>query len=349
MSLSARIKPYTLHFRFPAGTSRGVMHEKEGCFLLLENNGITGIGECAILPGLSIDPVAGYTEKLQEVCTLLNAGKEVRDFDLSDYPSIAFGLETAVLDLENLGTKKLFAGAFAEGREGIPVNGLVWMGERAFMEKQIHEKIAAGFRCIKLKIGALGFETELEILADIRKNHPPQDLEIRLDANGAFTVEEAPEKLKRLTDFVIHSIEQPIRAGQWDQMASICANSPIPVALDEELVGIQDTKQKGELLRRINPAYIILKPGLLGGFAKSQEWIDTAAKFGVGWWVTSALESNIGLNAIAQWTYSLHTTLPQGLGTGQLYRNNIASPLVIEEARLWYMPETGWNLDPILT
>ncbi len=348
MPLSALIKPYTLHFKFAAGTSRGVMHEKEGYFLILENNGYTGIGECSTLPGLSIDPVKGYIEKLQEVCNQLSNGDKIRDIDLKDFPSIAFGLETALLDLENRGTKKLFAGTFADGVEGIPINGLVWMGDKVFMEKQIREKIASGYRCIKLKIGALDFETELEILSNIRKNYAPQELEIRLDANGAFNPSEALEKLTRLAEYSIHSIEQPIKAGQWDQMASLCEKSPIRIALDEELIGIKNIQEKEGLLIAIKPSYIILKPSLLGGFAKSLEWMDVAKKSKVDWWVTSALESNIGLNAIAQWTSSLQTSLPQGLGTGQLYLNNIISPLAIENARLWYKPEIGWNLNPIL-
>lgn len=348
MPLFSRIKPYTLRFEFAAGTSRGVMHEKKGYFLIVEKNGSTGIGECSCFPGLSIDPVEGYHNKLLEVCNLMNSGTETVNIDLIDFPSIAFGLETAFLDLKNQGSKELFAGAFTGGMEGIPINGLVWMSERSFMEKQIREKIDSGYRCIKLKIGSLGFETELEILSDIRKSHRPEELEIRLDANGAFTPDEALEKLKQLSEFSIHSIEQPIKAKQWDQMAFLCAYSPIPVALDEELTGIQSMGKKEDLLKKIKPAFIILKPGLLGGFSKSQEWINLAIKFQVGWWVTSALESNIGLNAIAQWTSSLQTTLPQGLGTGQLFKNNVSSPLVIKNARLWYMPDTGWNLKPVL-
>ncbi|MDP1622466.1 MAG: o-succinylbenzoate synthase [Bacteroidales bacterium] len=348
MSLSARIKPYTLHFRFPAGTSRGVLHEKKGCFLVLERDGMTGIGECPLLPGLSIDPIKEYAGKLQEVCNFLNAGANASEIELIDFPSIAFGLETALLDLENLGTRKLFAGNFADGIEGIPINGLVWMGERDFMEQQIREKIASGYRCIKLKIGTLDFDTEMEILTNIRKSYPPQELEIRLDANGAFKSGAALERLKQLSEFTIHSIEQPIKANQWEQMALLCAHSPIPVALDEELIGIMRAEKQEDLLKTVNPAYIILKPSLLGGFSKSQEWINLALKFRVGWWVTSALESNIGLNAIAQWTSTLQTTLLQGLGTGQLFHDNIKSPLLIEAAKLWYKPELDWNLEPIL-
>lgn len=348
MSITSRFKPFTLQFKIAAGTSRGKMHEKKGYFLLLQDNDFIGIGECPLLPGLSIDPLPEFKDKLQEVCNLLNGGAKAQEIDLNDFPSIGFGLETALLDLENQGTKKLFSGTFFEGKEGIPINGLVWMEKKAFMEKQIAKKIASGYHCIKLKIGSLDFESELEILANIRKKKPPQELEIRLDANGVFNYKEAMEKLKQLAEFGIHSIEQPIRKGNWSQMASLCANSPIPIALDEELTGIRNKEDKEDLLKDINPAYIILKPSLLGGFSKSQEWINAAKKYHVNWWVTSALESNIGLNAIAQWTSSLKTTLPQGLGTGQLFHNNISSPLVIEDAKLWYKPSVGWNLNPIL-
>jgi len=348
MPLSSRFKPYALQFKFAAVTSRGIMREKKGYFLILEDKGCTGIGECSLIPGLSIDPLTGFADKLQEVCKLLNDGAEARDIDLSDFPSIAFALETALLDLENQGSKKLFPGAFVDGMAGIPVNGLVWMGEKAFVEKQIREKIDLGYRCIKLKVGSFDFDTELEILAGIRELKTPEEMEIRLDANGAFTFKEAIGKLRQLSVFDIHSIEQPIKEGQWDQMAFICGNSPIPIALDEELIGIRTLEMKEDLLKSINPAYLVLKPGLLGGFVRSQEWINAAEKFLTGWWVTSALESNIGLNAIAQWTSSLKTIMPQGLGTGQLFRNNISSPLVIEDTRLWYKKSTGWNLDPIL-
>jgi o-succinylbenzoate synthase len=278
----------------------------------------------------------------------LNKGAASKDIDLADFPSIEFGLETALLDLENHGKRKIFPGTFYEGKEGIPINGLVWMGDRPFMEKQLGEKIAAGFRCIKLKIGSLDFETELAILADIRKNKTPQELEIRLDANGAFSNDEAMEKLEKLAVFGIHSIEQPIKQGQWTRMAALCENSPIPIALDEELIGIRNPVDKAEMIKTIRPAYIILKPGLLGGFSKAQAWINAAGEQQVNWWVTSALESNIGLNAIAQWTSSLKPTMPQGLGTGQLFENNIASPLVIEDAMLWYRQPGDWDLTPIL-
>jgi L-alanine-DL-glutamate epimerase-like enolase superfamily enzyme len=229
-------------------------------------------------------------------------------------------------------------------KAGIPINGLVWMGDREFMQKQIREKIAAGYRCIKLKVGALDFETELEIISGIRQQFSPEDIEIRLDANGGFMPADALEKLKRLSEYSIHSIEQPIKPRQWEAMAEICEKSPIPVVLDEELIV---TSPNEAMLQQINPAYIILKPSLLGGFRISEEWIRLAENNNIGWWITSALEANVGLNAIAQWTASLNSTMPQGLGTGQLYHNNIPSPLEIREAKLWYNQNQQWDLSSI--
>jgi O-succinylbenzoate synthase len=337
-----------LHFKFPAGTSRGVLLHKPSFFLILEKDGFTGIGECSVIPDLSIDPVDSYYDKLDELCRLLNEGYNPGTIDLNDYPSIAFGLETALLDLAAKGSKQLFPSSFTEGKTGIPINGLVWMGDRDFMEKQIKEKIAAGYRCIKLKIGANDFETEMDILASIRKQFSQSDIEIRLDANGAFSQKDALEKLNKLAVFNIHSIEQPIRQHQYEAMAEICSKSPIPVVLDEELIGVKP-KDKEALLQKLKPAYIILKPSLIGGLNQLEEWISLAEKHHIGWWVTSALEGNIGLNAIAQWTATLGSSLPQGLGTGQLYHNNIPSPLVIQNANLFYSRENNWDLSSILS
>lgn len=336
-----------LQFRFPVGTSRGVLLHKPSTFLILENYGFRGIGECSTIPNLSIDPQETYYSKIEEVCQLLNEGVSPETFDLSAYPSISFGLETALLDLKAKGSKILFQSTFSEGKTGIPINGLVWMGDKDFMQKQIREKIVAGYRCIKLKVGAIDFETELELLSGIRQEFSPDDIEIRVDANGAFKPAEALEKLEKLAAFHIHSIEQPIRQGQLDAMAELCQQSPIPIVLDEELIGVKPT-DKESVIEIIKPAYIILKPSLIGGFSESEEWIRLAEKHNVGWWVTSALEANIGLNAIAQWTSTLNSTMPQGLGTGQLYHNNIPSPLTIENAQLFYSQETNWDLSSIL-
>ena len=336
---------HPLHFKFPAGTSRGVLLHKPSSFIFLEKEDIVGIGECSTIPDLSIDPMEQYDQKLQEVCRQLNDGVNPTEIDLAQFPSIAFGLETALLDLKSGGNRILFENDFSAGKAGIAINGLVWMGDREFMQRQIREKIAAGYHCIKLKVGALDFETELEIIAGIRQQFSPEDIEIRLDANGGFMPADALEKLKRLSEYSIHSIEQPIKPRQWEAMANICEHSPIPIVLDEELIG---TEPNEEMLLQIKPAYIILKPSLLGGFNVSENWIQLAEKNNIGWWNTSALEANIGLNAIAQWTASLNSSMPQGLGTGQLYHNNIQSPLEIRNAKLWYNQNQQWDLNAIL-
>jgi len=343
----ARHTTLNLQFKFPAGTSRGVLLHKPSSFIILEKDGVKGIGECSTIPNLSIDPVETYSERLEDVCRLLNEGVDPGSIDLSLFPSIAFGLETALLDLAAHGSKCLFPSAFTQGEAGIPINGLVWMGDKDFMQKQISEKIAAGYHCIKLKVGAIDFETELEIISDIRRQFSPGDIELRLDANGGFTPTDALEKLEKLAAFNIHSIEQPIKQKQFEAMAELCKQSPIPIVLDEELIGVKPA-DKEFILEKIKPAYIILKPSLVGGFRQSEEWIRLAEKHNIAWWITSALEANIGLNAIAQWTYTLNSQLPQGLGTGQLYHNNIPSPLVIDNAKLFYKPEVDWDVSSCL-
>lgn len=343
--MKASYTNYNLDFKFPAGTSRGVLLHKASAFILLENNGKTGIGECSTIPGLSIDPIETYEEKLRDVCRQLNEGTNIDDINMEDYPSIRFGLETAWLDLNTSGNRVLFDNSFTQGKEGIPINGLVWMGNKNFMQEQIREKIMAGYHCIKLKVGALDFETEIEIIKNIRKQFSSKEIEIRLDANGGFTPADVFVKLERLSHLQIHSVEQPIKPNQWEIMSEICKTSPIPVVLDEELIGKQPNV---EMLDFVRPAYIILKPSMTGGFHISEEWIRLAEKQNIGWWITSALESNIGLNAIAQWTASLNPVIPQGLGTGQLYQNNISSPLEIKNAKLFYNREKEWDLKAIL-
>lgn len=343
--LKARWFKHTLHFKNPAGTSRGVLHEKESWFLILENliaSGETGIGECGLLKGLSSDDRPGYERKLDELCRNINE-PDISD-GLSDWPSIEFGLEMALRDLHTRTPMILFPSPFTKGEKAMNINGLIWMGEKGSMFRQIEQKLKQGFDCIKMKIGAIDWKEELNLLKYIRKNFPEEQVELRVDANGAFTAKDAPGKLEELAKLNIHSIEQPIKAGQWDDMAKLCQNSPVPVALDEELIGITECKSKNELIETVQPHYIILKPSLLGGFKESEEWIDIAEKFDIGWWVTSALESNVGLNAIAQWTYTLGNTMPQGLGTGKLYTNNISSPLEIRNGQLHYNPEKEWDL-----
>lgn len=341
------IIPRTLHFKQPAGTSRGVYHTRRVWYLRVTDvqTRCYGIGECAPLPDLSCDAVSNYEEILSGICrTFEKSG--VLDYDLlRPYPSMLFGLETALLHLR-AGTLQLYSTPFSEGREGIPINGLIWMGNFEEMYRRIEEKMRLGFRCIKLKIGAIEFDKEIELLAHIRERFSSDEIELRVDANGAFAPEEALEKLKALSAFDLHSIEQPVRAGQWNVMAQLCTQSPVPVALDEELIGVNSREQKMELLDTIRPQYIILKPSLHGGLHGASEWIDLAAERGFGSWVTSALESNVGLNAIAQWCATLHPVLPQGLGTGLLFTDNIDYPLQIKGDCLWFSPEGSepdWN------
>jgi o-succinylbenzoate synthase len=342
----ARLKEHTLRFKTPAGTSRGMLHNKKSWFLILESNNLSGIGECSPFPGLSPDDNPDYPGVLKDLCRFINDGNHPGNFDLFSFPSIRFGLETAMLDLKNGGRRIICPSEFTSGTRSIPINGLIWMGNREFMEKQIKEKIHSGYTCLKLKIGAIDFRTEIDLLKNLRKAYP--EIEIRLDANGAFKPDEALNKLNELSKFSIHSIEQPIKRGQLQQLAGICNESPIPVALDEELIGMMDVRQRRELIGQIKPAYIILKPGLLGGFESCKEWISIAGEHGTGWWVTSALESNIGLNAIAQWAATLDNEMVQGLGTGQLYENNFSSPLHIRNARLSYLPGMEWDLSQII-
>ncbi len=337
----ASYKKHTLKFREPSGTSRGVLIEKDTYFILIENEAIphkVGIGECSVLKGLSSDDRLHYEETLKQVCNDINAFVFNPNKELEAWPSISFGIETAVMDLEKKGVKILFPSPFTDGKEGIPINGLIWMGEIMKMKQQLEEKLNAGYKCIKIKIGNNLFENELKLLAEIRKLYPADILEIRLDANGAFKNSDALEKLEQLAGFGIHSIEQPIRQGQWSAMERLCKNSPVPIALDEELIGIHPYRDKEKLASYIKPQYLIFKPSLLGGFQATQEWIEIAEKSNIKWWITSALESNIGLNAISQWTYTLNNKRYQGLGTGQLYTNNIPSPLVVKDAKLWYKP-----------
>lgn len=348
--LNASFKKHTLHFRIPGGTSRGVLKTKDSWHIIVfESNQpeTIGIGECSLIPKLSIDDRPDFEAKLKEVADDVERYDYWLSEGLTEFPAIRFGLEMAMKDLAQKGNKELFPSAFTRGEAGIPINGLIWMGDFAFMRKQITEKIDAGFRCLKLKIGAIDFGDELQLLKMIRKDFNEKELELRVDANGAFSPEQAMEKLKRLSAFRLHSIEQPIRQGQWETMARLCASSPLPIALDEELIGITREEKIGSLLDIIRPQYIILKPSLLGGWVQSEQFIREAGKRNIGWWVTSALEGNIGLNAIAQWTFTLTNPMYQGLGTGQLFTNNIPSPLEINEAALFYHPEKRWDLSDI--
>jgi len=342
--MKARAVKHTLLFKRPSGTSRGVLTEKDTYFLILEAIGKQGIGECGLLKGLSIDDVPEYEAILEELCNQLN-NNTLDSTLISNFPSLQMGLEMAQESLKADSPFLLYPSDFTKSISPIPINGLVWMGEFDFMQAQIEEKLTQGFRCVKLKIGALDFSKELLLLEQIRKHFTAQQIEIRVDANGAFSPESALDKLKILAQFELHSIEQPIAAGQHEQMRVLCEQSPLSIALDEELIGVS-SMQKEALLDKIRPQYIILKPSLLGGFAASLEWIQLAEARQIGWWVTSALESNIGLNAIAQWTATLTTDKPQGLGTGGLYTNNIPSPLVVENGYLRYDSRQQWQFNP---
>ncbi|WP_221258456.1 o-succinylbenzoate synthase [Flavobacterium okayamense] len=341
--MKASYKKYILNFKRPSGTSRGILTEKETWFLILEENGKTGIGECGILRTLSIDDRPDYEEKLQWVCENIHLGKDKLWHELIEFPSIQFGVEMAFLSLASKSPFELFPSAFTDGKESMEINGLVWMGEQVFMKQQIEEKLAQGFRCIKLKIGAIDFKKELELLRFIRENFDEKTIEIRVDANGAFGLNEALNKLNQLSDYKLHSIEQPIQKSNTDNMSELCKSTPFPIALDEELIGIFGIENKEQLLVKIKPQYIILKPSLVGGFKGTLEWISIAEKLNIGWWITSALESNVGLNAITQFTFTLNNPMPQGLGTGGLYTNNFDSPLYIEKGRIHYNPSENWN------
>jgi len=341
----ATYKKYVLDFKRPSGTSRGVMTEKETWFIILEKEGKRGIGECGILRSLSIDDRPDYEEKLKWVCNNVHLGEEKLWEDLIEFPSIQFGLETAMRSLEGETTYLLFPSEFTKGEANIPINGLVWMGDEAYMKEQIEDKIKQGFSCIKLKIGAIDFVYELGLLRFIRENFTADEMELRVDANGAFSLESALDKMHQLSEFKLHSIEQPIKAGQTDNMAQLCKNTPLSIALDEELIGVFGYQDKEALLKKIQPQYIILKPSLVGGFRGCAEWIKLAKKHNIGWWITSALESNIGLNAIAQWTFMQNNPMPQGLGTGALYTNNFDSPLEVRNGELCYNPNAAWNVN----
>ena len=323
----ATFKQYILDFKQASGTSRGVLTTKETYFLEISEGDKKGIGECGLFRGLSYEDIPEYEEMLQWLCDNINENKKFLRKELLHFPSIWFGYEQAMLNLKN-GEDLYFPSDFSGGYSSLKINGLIWMGDSDFMKQQIEEKISEGFHCIKLKIGT-DWKSEKEILNQLRQTFHPDQLELRVDANGGFTFEEAKIVLDELADLGIHSIEQPIKAGNIAEMAELCAHTPTPIALDEELIGVLSFDDKKELLEKIKPQYIILKPSLVGGFSGTDEWISFAEKMGIGWWITSALESNIGLNAIAQYTFTKNPKIPQGLGTGGLFTNNLETRMVL--------------------
>ncbi len=341
MKYNFSIIPRTLHFKQPAGTSRGVYTTRQSWFIEVTSDdkpGVKGVGECAPLPDLSCDARPEYATTLAQLCRMIELTGNVNYDMLRPYPSILFGIETALLDLEHGGNGFLFDTPFTRGEEGIRINGLVWMGNFDEMLARLEEKMKAGFHCVKLKIGAIDFNREIELVRHIRSAFSKDQIELRVDANGGFTYEDAPKRLEQLAYYDIHSIEQPIRQHQWARMAELCTSSPIPIALDEELIGVNMTQMKQDLLNRIRPQYIILKPSLHGGMRGTREWIDLANARGIGSWITSALESNVGLNAVAQLAadiYGPNIRMPQGLGTGQLFTDNIPMNLEIKGDKIW--------------
>lgn len=347
--------PVTLQFKQPAGTSRGVYTTRQLWYLQHQDQ---PIGECAPLPALSCDDLPDYESRLSQLLAPLHASWQTlaTQFDptssiplpqlasLQPYPSMLFGVETALWHLQTAGFRSGLSTPFAQGQEGIPFNGLIWMGTYDEMRERIEQKLAQGFRCVKLKIGAINFDDELSLLKRIRRDYGPDRIELRVDANGAFTPAEAPTRLAQLAELQLHSIEQPIRAGQWQAMAQLCATTPLPIALDEELIGINDRSGRERLLDAVRPQYIVLKPSLHGGISGTWQWIQTARERGVDYWLTSALESNVGLTAIAhlcaliRQQYPDDPQLPQGLGTGQLFTTNQPSRLELRGDEMW------WNI-----
>ena len=342
--LKLTINERTFHFKQPAGTSRGVYTTRRSWFVTAtdtEHPQAIGVGECAPLPKLSCDDLPDYANVLKTMCDRVEReGKLVPD-TLRNHPSMLFGLETALMTMR-AASDVIFDTPFTKGEVGIPINGLVWMGDYEQMLVRMEEKMDKGFRCVKIKIGAIDFERELDLVRRVRERFKEEDIQLRLDANGAFSHQEVMDVLQRLAPYAIHSIEQPIRQGQWEEMAEVCQKSPIPIALDEELIGVNDMEKKQRLLEIIKPHYIILKPSLHGGMAGTTEWVDMARERGIGSWITSALESNVGLSAIAQLAAQLYgcpPDMPQGLGTGQLFTDNIDRPLKVIGDQLFYIKE----------
>lgn len=338
--MKARFEYHPLEFKRPAGTSRGVLTQKHSWILFIEKEYLVGVGECSVIPNLSPDYSSNttYEKDLTEVVQLINSGELTETnaaFLLKEKPSILFGVECALLDLKNGGRNVYFDNDFSKGKMAIPINGLIWMGDKSFMLEQIEQKLKEGFTTIKMKIGAVGFDTEYKLLESIRKQFDSEKITLRVDANGAFQVNEVSSILKQLAKLDIHSIEQPIKAGQWEEMKKLCYSTPIPIALDEELIGIHSKEEKNQLLKTIQPQYIILKPSLHGGISGTKEWIVLAEENKIDWWMTSALESNIGLLAICELAAEYNNPLPQGLGTGGLYVTNFESNLRVENGSIF--------------
>lgn len=345
--IEARWKEIVFTPRFPLGTSKGVLETRTAWFLIAwekDRPEVRGIGEAALFPGHSKEFPAEVRTKLLELCAHTADWEARLGTDLVNVPSVRFAVEQCLRDLRASGSKVLFPSDFTLGRKSIPINGLVWMGDKRTMRARIAEQLDAGSRCVKMKIGAIGIEEELELLAEVRRQFDADTLSLRVDANGAFTHAQAGPVLERLAELEVESIEQPVAPGLYESMAEICARTPVPIALDEDLIGLNTWALKKGLLDMVRPQHIVIKPSMVGGWAAVQEWITLAEERGIGWWITSALESSIGLNAIAQWTATLNTGVPQGLGTGSVYTDNFPSPLIVRNADLHYRPEAAWDL-----
>jgi o-succinylbenzoate synthase len=346
-NFKATYQQHTLVFKKAAGTSRGVLQRKETFFIWLagrDDPSRVGIGECSPLPGLSLDGGPDFAARLAEVCERINQGDPVAELALAESPALAFGLECALLDWQGGGRRRLFDTDFSAGRAGLPTHGLIWPDDRAGLLRQVRAKVEQGFSCIKLKVGGLDFAEECRLLTDIRRLYPAEQVELRLDANGAFRPDNVLERLQSLAQFQIFALEQPLPPNQVAALAALSLASPIPIALDESLIGVHSAAAKRSLLKTIRPHYLVLKPSLIGGFAAAEEWINLARPLGIGWWVNSMLESNIGLNAICQWTSTFKPGLIHGLGSGRLFTNNIPGPLQLVGAELKYDPGRAWDL-----
>lgn len=340
-----RYHKHRLYFKIPGGTSRGVLSYKDSWFLMLRDQDKIGIGECSIIEGLSPETSEQVEAALAQIGRDIHLGFEKLHAAYAHMPAVQFALEMAFQGLNETNPYTWFDTPFIRGDNRIKINGLVWMGQTDFMQTQIEEKLALGFDSIKLKIGALDFDLECYLLEGLRQRFDKSVLQIRVDANGAFSADEALGKLDRLSQFDIHSIEQPIAVNQWDEMKQLCMLSPVPIALDEELIGRYSDEEKEALLNAVAPHYLILKPSLIGGWTGANKWVSLAKKYGIDWWATSALESNLGLSAIAQWCADKQVSIPQGLGTGQLFTNNIESPLYLDGSFLGYDPDKEWNFN----
>ncbi len=346
--MRAQWAPYRLDFRFLARTSRESMRHKHTYFVRVsDSDGRSACGECALFRGLSADDCDDYEHELARRCA------EPESIADCTYSSIRFGIETALESLSAPASLAAGTRMWKSGELPIPINGLIWMGDKLEMTRRIDAKLAEGFKVLKLKIGGISFDDELDLLKYVRSQYAPDRLELRLDANGSFSGSDAMRRLEALAPYAVHSIEQPVKAGQPELMARLCASSPIPIALDEELIGVTPEAEMRQRLEYIRPAYIILKPALCGGLSGARRWVAAAEATGTGYWFTSALESNIGLDAIAGLAAGCGVSMPQGLGTGELYINNVEGPvyrsgdkICFNPQRPWILPKLDWTTKP---